>query len=416
MQIKRGIKQILFDGYQKAKSLFPKKYFDSIIAVSHEQYQRRPRITLFILLAFIALVLVRCGLFSHSKKLPELPVVLTNAHLANVPVYLTGLGSVIPTYTVTVRTQVNGQLLQVLFREGQMVKAGDLLAQIDPRPYQAQLLQYEGQLERDKALLANAKLDLKRYQTLWRQDSVAKQTLDTQASVVKQNEGIVKLDEGLLQSTKVNLIYCNIISPINGRIGLRLVDPGNFVQTSDTAGIAIINMLNPITVVFSLPEDNISQVMTQINAGKVLVVEAYDRQQNKLLATGKLMTIDNQIDPTTGTVKLKASFQNENNLLFPNQFVNVKLLVTVLHNATVIPTAAIQHGPQNDFVYIANKDQTVTMKPIVSGITIGDNTVIQSGVTAGQAVVIDGADKLSDGAHISTPDAISPQKNHRRPA
>ena len=334
----------------------------------------------------------------------SVPVVVAKARTENVPVYLTELGTVTPTYTITVRTQINGQLLRVLYTEGQMVKAGDLLAEIDPRPYQAQLIQYEGQLERDKALLANALIDLKRYQTLWKQDSVAQQTLATQQALVQQDEGNVQTDQGLIQATKLNLIYCEIKSPVDGRVGLRLVDPGNYVQISDTTGLAVIATISPITVIFSIPEDNIPDVMDQLNAAKTLTVQAYDRQQNQLLSTGTLLTVDNEIDTTTGTVKLRAQFQNTDGHLFPNQFVNAALLVKTLNDVILIPTAAIQHGVQGDFVYLLNSDKTVSVKPIVTDVVSGNNSVVKSGLTSAQSVVIEGADKLTDGATVTVAD------------
>ncbi len=354
----------------------------------------------------VLLMLPHCSAPTHKKKAPSQAVVLTQAKNANVPIYVTALGTVTPTYSVTVKTQVNGQLLRVLFKEGQLVKAGDVLAEIDPRLYEAQLAQYEGQLARDNALLLNAQLDMKRYQTLWRQNSVAKQVYDTQTALVKQNEGVVQLDEGLLQSAKVNLIYTKITSPIDGRVGLRLVDPGNIVQTADTTGIAVINMLNPITVVFSIPEDALPAVMEQLNAGNTLIVQAYNRDQTKLLATGILLTIDNQIDPLTGTVKLKASFQNEQNSLFPNQFVNVKLQIKTLQNAVVVPIAAIQQNAKNAFVYVLNSNQTVSIKPVVIEAQAANDMTAVSGVTAGQFVVVEGVDKLVDGAAVSTLNSI----------
>ena len=329
------------------------------------------------------------------------PVVLGKVTTATVPVYLTALGSVIPTTTVTVRTQINGTLIQVLYREGQMVKAGDLLAQIDPRPYQAQLEEYEGQLIRDQALLENAKIDLKRYKTLYTQDSVSQQTLATQESLVKQYQGAVQIDQGLIDATKVNLSYCQITAPVDGRIGLRLVDPGNFVQTSDSNGIAVVTTLNPITVIFTIAEDYIPDVLQKIYANEVMEVQAYDRQQNKLLASGKLLTIDNQIDPTTGTVKLRAQFANENNVLFPSQFVNVKLLVKTIANATVIPTAAVQYTDKGSFVYVLNANKSVSVKPIVTTLTNGDKTVVAEGLLAGQSVVTEGADNLIDGSFVN---------------
>lgn len=370
---------------------------------NNQPLYRQRRFWTALLAILLLLILVRaCNIFlsNRNRNVPLPPVVLAQAVTKNVPIYLYALGSVTPTYSVTVRTQINGQLMRVLFKEGQMVKAGDLLAEIDDRPYQAQLTQNEGQYARDQAQLANALIDLKRYQVLWKQDSVAQQTLATQKALVKQLQGTLKLDEGLLQVAKVNLVYTKITSPISGRVGLRLVDPGNFVQTSDTNGIAVVNLLNPITVVFTLPEDNIPAVMQQINAKKTLTVDALDRQQNKLLAVGKLLTIDNQIDTSTGTVKLKAQFDNKQNQLFPNQFVNVRLLIQTLHNAIVVPTAAVQHSTTGNFVYIYNQDQTVSAKPVVTGVTFDDSTVITSGVAAGQSVVTEGADQLTDGMKV----------------
>lgn len=338
---------------------------------------------------------------SKNKLPPGIPVTQAIAKSAQVPVYITALGSVIPTYSVTVRTQINGQLMQVLFREGQMVKKGDLLAVIDERPYLAQLTQYQGELERDTALYKNALIDLKRYQTLWKQNSISQQQYATQQSLVQQYEGAIKVDQGLIQATQVNLIYCRIISPVDGRIGLRLIDPGNFVQTTDTTGIAIINTLNPITVVFTIAEDYIPRVLNQIYTDKTLVVQAFDRQQNKLLATGNLLTIDNQIDTTTGTVKLKAQFANDTNRLFPNQFVNVRLLVKTLQNTTVIPTAALQYTTNGIFVYKLNNDLTVKINPVKVGITFGADTAIHSGVKPGEQVIVEGTDKLVDGSRVS---------------
>lgn len=358
------------------------------------------------LLLIAALSIVIIGgvwLFSSSKKSSSTPlinVVLGEAQSNNVPVYLNGLGAVTPIDSVTVKTQVNGQLLKVFFREGQDVCNGELLALIDERPFQAQLMQFEGQLQHDQAALENARIDLRRYEILWSEDSISKQTYDTQVSLVKQLEGSVQSDKGLVNTAKVNLQFCQIRSPINGRIGLRLVDPGNFVQTTDTTGLFVLNTIHPMTVIFTLPEDNIPQVVKQIRTGKTLITEAYDRTQNQLLAKGFLLTIDNQIDSTTGTVKLRAQFKNEEDNLFPNQFVNIKLLIDTLNQATIVPTTAIQYGVKK-YVYVFNeKDNTVHVREVVPGIAWGDNTVIQKGIKPGEKVVIQGTDKLTDGMKV----------------
>ena len=367
-------------------------------------WQKRKRRLRFWLLCFVSIFLV-IYLIKHHNAKPNrgaqgLPIVVSEVQQKDVPVYISALGNVTATYTVTVKTQINGLLMSVLYKEGQWVKKGDVLAEIDQRPLLAQLTQYQGQLIRDQALLSNALIDLKRYQRLWKQDSISQQTLATQESLVRQYQGSVEVDQGLIESTKVNLIYCHIISPINGRVGLRLVDPGNFVQTSDTTGLVVITTINPITVIFTIPEDDVPKVLPQIYVKKNIKVEAFDRQQNKLLATGKLLTIDNVINTSTGTVRLRAKFSNKDNKLFPNQFVNIKLLAQNLPHAMVIPTAAIQHGNKEDFVYLLNPNFTVTAKPIKTDVTSGDDTVVLEGLTVNQKVVVDGADKLTDGAQV----------------
>jgi membrane fusion protein, multidrug efflux system len=337
---------------------------------------------------------------------PAVPAVATPARARDVGVYLTGLGSVTPIKTVTVRTQVNGQLMSVHFRQGQLVRQGDLLAEIDPRPFQAQLTQFEGQLARDQALLDNARVDLQRFRVLWSQNSIAKQVLDTQESLVRQDEGAVKMDQGLIAGVKVQLIYCRITSPISGRVGLRLVDPGNFVQTTDTTGIVIITQLQPITVVFTIPEDNIPSVLDKLNARADLPVEAYDRADQRKLSTGSLLTLDNEIDQTTGTVRLKAVFPNTDSRLFPNQFVNARLQLDVKRGATVVPAAAIQRSPRGPFVYVVKAAQTVETRPVTVGVTDGVDVAIDTGLSVGEQVVVDGAERLRDGSPV-TPQARS---------
>lgn len=328
------------------------------------------------------------------------PVVAVDAKKANFDVYISGLGSVTPLNTVTVRTRVDGQLMEVLYQEGQIVKEGELLARIDPRPFEVQLAQAEGQMARDIAQLKNAQLDLERYRILWQQDSVSQQQLDTQEALVRQFEGAIKTDQGQIDSAKLNLVYCRITSPISGRVGLRLVDPGNIVHVSDTNGLVLITQLQPITVIFPIPEDNLPQVLSGLKGGRHMPVAAYDREMKNKLADGSLLTVDNQIDPTTGTVRLKATFPNEKNELFPNQFVNARLLVEVKRQATVIPSPAIQRGPQGTFVYVVKTDHTVNVRPINVDQVQGGEASIKTGISPGELVVIDGQDRLREGARV----------------
>jgi membrane fusion protein, multidrug efflux system len=348
-----------------------------------------------------------------------MPVGVAEVHQGDLQIILRGLGTVNPLATVTVRTQINGRLMEVEFKEGQRVKKGDFLAQIDPRIYQAQLEQAQGQLERDQAQLANAKLDLARYQKLNSQDSVARQTLDTQRATVQQDEGIVQNDQGLVDSAKVNLDYCRIDSPVDGKVGLRQVDPGNYVQPGDTNGIVVITQMQPMSVIFTLPEDDIEAVLKQVHAGATLSVQAYDRSDSTLIASGTLETVDNQVDTTTGTVKLRAIFPNDDESLFPSQFVNARLLVETLQNATLIPVAAVQQGTPGSYVYVVNPDNTVSVRVVKLGPTDGQSYVVTSGVSVGDKVVVDGVDRLRDGANItiptSKPDTTNPKLRQNHP-
>lgn len=331
------------------------------------------------------------------------PVSVATATQGEMPIVLSALGTVTPLASVTVKTQLSGYLQSVAFQEGQIVKKGDLLAQIDPRPYQVALENAEGTHARDSALLATARLDLKRYQTLLSQDSIASQTVDTQASLVKQYEGTVKTDQAAIDSAKLNLAYARITAPVSGRVGLRQVDPGNYVTPGDTNGIVVITQLQPMSVIFTTSEDNLPQIVKQVNAGRKLSVTAYNRNNTVPLETGSLATLDNQIDTSTGTVKLRATFDNKEGLLFPNQFVNARLLVDVMRDATIVPTAAVLTGSIGQFVYIVKPDNSVTVRKVTIGPVDGERTSIVSGVALGERVVTDGSDRLREGAKITIP-------------
>jgi multidrug efflux system membrane fusion protein len=332
-----------------------------------------------------------------------IPVGIAGATKGEVPVVIRALGTVAPLHTVNVKTQITGQLLKVDFKEGQMVKQGDLLALVDPRPYDVALQQAVGQQQRDEALLKNAQTDLERYRKLVAQESIARQQLDTQQSLVRQYEAALVIDQAMVDAAKLNVAYTKILAPITGRIGLRTVDPGNFVSMSDATSICIIIQIQPISVLFTIPEDMLPSVRERLKAGAKLEVRVLDRAQKNELAIGKLDTHDNLIDMTTGTVKLRAVFDNKDDTLFPNQFVNIRLLVDTVKDATVVPVAAIQRGQPGTFVYLVKADDTVEIRVVELGATDGEKVQIAKGLQPGDQVVIDGTDRLRDGAKIRRP-------------
>src|SRR6266853_985108 len=329
-----------------------------------------------------------------------MPVVAAPAVAGDIDITLNALGTVTSLATVTIRSQISGQFVRVAYQEGQMIKKGDLVAEIDSRPYELALAQAQGALERDKALLQTAELDLKRYQDLAKTNAIPRQQLDTQMSLVVQDRGLVISDQAQIDTQKLNIAYCHIVSPVTGRAGLRLVDPGNYVTANDASGIVVITQLQPISVIFTVAEDNLPPIVKRLRAGATLPVTAFDRSGATKLAAGALKTLDNQIDTTTGTLKLRAEFTNEDDSLFPNQFVNVRLLIDTLHDATVVPTSAIQRGAPGTFVYLVNADNTVAVRPVTLGPASAERVAIQAGLAPRDRVVVDGADKLRNGARV----------------
>jgi multidrug efflux system membrane fusion protein len=354
-----------------------------------------------------------------SRTPPPQTVGVAKAATADMAVTDQGLGTVTPLANITVKTQIDGQLQTVGFNEGQIVQQGQFLAQIDPRPYQAALEQAEGALRRDQALLAQARADYDRYERLNRQDSISRQQAADQLFLVHQDEGLVASDQGTVDAQKVNLAYCHIVAPVTGRVGLRQVDAGNYVQTSDANGLVVLTQLQPISVIFTLPEDDVPAIMDRLRAGATLQVTAYDRANTTLLATGTLETVDNVIDTTTGTVKLRAIFANTDNKLFPSQFVNATLLVNTVKGATTVPNAAIQTGAPGSFAYVVGADSKVSVRKLTLGVADATNTQVVSGLSPGETVVIDGADRLREGAAVTVAGAppaagaAAPAQHHR---
>jgi membrane fusion protein, multidrug efflux system len=367
----------------------------------------RRRYGVWIVLTFViaaAALVYRLHLSSQaaSRKDPgssAIAVGVSTVQKKDVPFYLTGLGTVTAFNTVTVHTRVDGEIMQVLFQEGQFVHKGDELAEIDPRPYQVALEQAEGQLAKDVAAQQDARVDLGRYQQLWQAGVIPRQQLDSQQATVGQYDGAIKSDQAAIDNQKLELSYSRITSPIDGRVGLRLVDPGNIVHAADTNGMIVITQVQPIAVIFTLPEDALPQVVAQMR-GRELSVEAYGRDNDTKLAEGRLLTLDNQIDPTTGTVKLKAQFENRDLSLWPNQFVNARLLLSSRHNAIVIPSAAIQNGAQGPFVYVVGADDRVQVRPLEIDFAEGNISVIRQGLSPAEQIVVDGADKLQANAVV----------------
>ncbi|MDE2220279.1 MAG: efflux RND transporter periplasmic adaptor subunit [Gammaproteobacteria bacterium] len=379
-------------------------------------WRRMPSRRAWALIAIVALVAVVALIIRHGRGLQAagqggrggpMAVAIATAAIGDIDVRLPALGTVTPLATVTVKTQISGQLQQIAFKEGQLVKRGDFLAQIDPRPYQAALAQALGNLRRDQALLANARVDLKRYQDLGAHGVVAEQQVATQQATVQQFEGTVATDEGQVSNARLNLQYTHIVAPVAGRVGLRQVDQGNYVTPADANGIVVVTQLQPVSVIFPLPEDKLPGVRKRVHDGAALTVEAWDKANTTRLATGELQSMDNVIDPATGTIKMRALFANADGALFANQFVNIQLLQDVLKGQVIIPLAAVQHGApggaNSTFVYLVGADSTVTVRPIVLGVTDGERVAVASGLKAGDVVVTEGGDRLRDGATVMLP-------------
>jgi multidrug efflux system membrane fusion protein len=387
---------------------------------------RRHRTSLIVLAGLILAAIVVARIIQHhqpgtaspggpgSRKGaggPNGPVAVAVAQVTpgDIQIRIPALGTVTTLANVTVRTQISGTLQKILFTEGQIVHAGEVIAQIDPRPYEAALETNQGNLRRDQALLADARLDLKRYEGLVKEDSIAEQQLDTQRALVEQYIGTIESDQGQVKTAQVNLLYTRIVAPVTGRIGIRQVDQGNYVTPGDTNGIVVINQLQPISVIFSIPEDNVTALMKRVRTGATLGVEAYDRSNAVKLAVGKLSTVDNAIDTTTGTVKLRAQFDNADGALFPNQFVNIQLLLDLLQNQLIMPNSAVRRGAPNGvvttFVYLVNADHTASVRPVTLGVVDGERVAVSAGLAAGDLVVTEGGDRLREGATVLLPSA-----------
>jgi multidrug efflux system membrane fusion protein len=365
-------------------------------------------------LAIIAGALkVRSLAAGQAKPAPAVrpvPVVAAPVRTGDMPVNLSGLGTVVPTDSVTVRTRVDGQIMSIHFKEGQMVRKGDLLVQVDPRPYQVQLMQAEGQLAKDQAALKNARMDLQRFQTLAGQGILSQQQLDGQVNTADQAEASVRSDLAAVENAKLNLTYSRITAPVAGKVGLRLVDTGNMVKTTDSSGLVVITPVSPINVLFTIPADNIQHVLRTSKAGKPLPVEAWDRDFNNRLASGSLLAVDNQVDTSTGTVRIKAQFANQDGALFPNQFVNAKLRTDVLHDVLTAPAAAVQRSTRGNFVYVIKADGTVDLRPVEILATEGDTLALKGQLAGGDRVVVDGQDKLRPGSKVAASEAAAKGK------